>query len=186
MDENGTPLVAILRADPAARANDANAFFEAAGFGRPVNADEPNSQLQVIAYRIDNVDTIFGAAYAVSPSLVVESLYFAGMAQDDAISIATRIVAIEAVFVASDFRGREFGKDLIDAIEEQARAAGIEYLIAHVEADALGLHGFYRSLGFVVKPAGDPLTVEGTPMPFTDAYVDAVKILTDSPSVAVR
>lgn len=185
MDENGTPLVAIHRADPAARADDANAFFEAAGLGRPVRSDEPNAQLQVIAYRIDGEDSIFGAAYAVSPSQVVESLHFAGMAQEDAISIAIRIVGIEAVYVAPDFRGRQFGKDLIDALEEQARATGIEYLVAHVEADAPGLHELYRSLGFVVKPVGDPLTVDGTPMPFTNDYVDAVKVLVDSPTVTV-
>lgn len=186
MDENGTPLVAIYLVDPATRADEANDFFEAAGLGRPVRPDEPNGQLQLMAYRIDGVDSIFGAAYAVSPSQVVESLHFGGMAQEDAISIATRIVGIEAVFVARDFRGREFGKDLLDAVEEHARAAGVEYLVARVESDAPGLREFYRSLGFTVKPIGDPLTVEGTALPFTDDYVDAVKILVESPTVSVR
>jgi hypothetical protein len=41
MDENGIPLVAIHRADPAARADDANAFFEAAGLGRMWKNNRP-------------------------------------------------------------------------------------------------------------------------------------------------
>ncbi|GAA3663812.1 hypothetical protein GCM10022202_27100 [Microbacterium marinilacus] len=178
--------MAIHRLDPATHADDANAFFEAAGLGRPVRPNEPNAQLQTLAYQVDGEGGILGAAYAMSPSQAAESLYFGGMTREDAFSIATRIVGIEAVYVHRDLRGREFGKDLIDAVEEQARVGGIEYLIAHVEADAPRLHEFYRSLGFVVKAIGDPLTVEGTPLPFTEDYLDAVKVLVGSPTVAVR
>ncbi|MGB3376256.1 MAG: GNAT family N-acetyltransferase [Microbacterium sp.] len=75
-----------------------------------------------MAYRVDGQDSIFGAAFAVSPSQVVESLSLSGMTREDAIPVAM-IIALEALFVASTFRGREFGKDLVDAVEERARSA---------------------------------------------------------------
>lgn len=107
-----------------------------------------------MAYRVDGQDSIFGAAFAVSPSQVVESLSLSGMMREDAIPVAMRIVALEPLFVASTFRGREFGKDLVDAVEERARAAAWNTW-SLVETDAQGLHGFYRSLGFEVKGDGE-------------------------------
>lgn len=183
---DGTPDVAIHLVDPAAQADDANAFFDHAGLGRPVRGDEPNAQLQLMAFRVNGVDNIFGAAFAVSPGQVAESLILHGMTEKNASFVAIRIVALEAVFVATRFRGREYGRALIDAVEARARAAGAEYLVARVEATASGLHRLYRSLDFTVKSDGDSLTVEGVPMPRSVGYVDAVKVLVKTPTIMVH
>jgi len=62
----------------------------------------------------------------------------------------------------------------------------VEYLVARVEADAPGLHELYRDLGFVVKGDGEALTVASVPIPQSPGYVDAVKVLVETPTVTVR
>ncbi|HEY9229164.1 MAG TPA: GNAT family N-acetyltransferase [Gemmatimonadaceae bacterium] len=62
------------------------------------------------------------------------------------------IVELKRMFVRPAFRGRGYGRDLLEQVEREAIAAGIDRIRLETSADLPVAVGLYRSFGFVEIP----------------------------------
>lgn len=95
------------------------------------------------------------------------SRHLLGYAGDEAVATARwrtvpfeeRLVAkLERFAVLPAYRGRGYGRALVEAAMEDARKAGFGTFVLHAQAH---LEDFYASLGF--KPVGEPFVEAGIP-----------------------
>lgn len=58
------------------------------------------------------------------------------------------VAYLEDVFVNDQYRSRGLGRKIVEQAIREARSAGAYKLIANSRADRVGVHEFYRKLGF--------------------------------------
>ncbi|KQY46427.1 GNAT family N-acetyltransferase [Cellulomonas sp. Root137] len=103
----------------------------------------------VAALIADAVGTADAAGRLLDRSVAVTALWSDDVVAAACVSVDAECGKLRAMAVAEPFRGRGFGRALVDEVTEQL---GLEALEAETDADSVG---FYRSCGVSVESLGE-------------------------------